>query len=540
MSSKNNYNVFNTAIEDYSIDELYNLLELEELSRENIILKVHDLNANVFKNNEHIKVFFVQAQNKLLNHLSNSDSELDYYLHNNANNNIESNPLENFSNNTAHTTDTDADTDIDADADSDADADADNKLIETYVNYSNSDNVNSNSDNVNSNSNNVNSNSDNVNSNSDNVNSNSDNVNLNSDNSNSVNSNSVNSNSVNSNSVNSNSVNSTSVETYYIHKNLYFNTSYRINKNIENALPTDCKITLTNTINNVVQCKLTSLNIRKPFLIHSTKSNNTFIVKKYNSTNQVNLEFSIVIENGYYENTTEMEDIINNKFKNTIVTTTGEIVDLLTTTYNSATINEDISTSKFMKSLTFSINKNTKISTFDLSKTYINDNSLNTKFKHYEIDFLSSYSPPYSLATILGFNNTTYDTSSNTNGIHKIIGVKTYNTLSSPIYFCFDENQSAIVETHQLLLNNNLSSDKILAKINTYKKTIETNNYIYETLDNIDNKNNVRQYSGPINMSSFTIKIIDNYGLLVQSIQEEFTFDLEIIIQATKLVNKFK
>ena len=41
-------------------------------------------------------------------------------------------------------------------------------------------------------------------------------------------------------------------------------------------------------------------------------------------------------------------------------------------------------------------------------------------------------------------------------------------------------------------------------------------------------------------MSSFTIKIIDNYGLLVQSIQEEFTFDLEIIIQATKLVNKFK
>ena len=33
------------------------------------------------------------------------------------------------------------------------------------------------------------------------------------------------------------------------------------------------------------------------------------------------------------------------------------------------------------------------------------------------------------------------------------------------------------------------------------------------------------------------IKIIDNYGLLVQSIQEEFTFDLELVIQATKLVS---
>ena len=502
MPSKNNYDVFNTSIEDYSIDELYTLLELEELSREHIILKVHDLNANMFKNNEPIKVFFLQAQDKLLNHLSNSESELDYYLHNNANNNIESNLQENFTNN------------IDADdPDHEADANAntndntnDNKLIETYVNYSNGDNsTNANSTNANSTS---------------------------------ANSTSANSTNANSTSDNLNRVDSANVETYYIHKNLYFNTSYRINKNIENALPTDCKITLTNTINNVVQCKLTSLNIRKPFLIHSTKSNNTFIVKKYNRANTVDLSFVIVIENGYYEDTTEMEDIINNKFKNTIITISGELLEY---TYNGITIPDNIkdnSDTSFINALTFSINKNTKICSFDLSKNYINDNSRNNIFKHYEIDFLSNYIPPYSLATILGFNNTTYDTSNNTNGIHKIIGPKTYNTLSSPIYFCFDENQSAIVETHQLLLNNNLSIDKILAKINTYKKTIETNNYIYETLENNDNKNNVRQYSGPINMSSFTIKIIDNYGLLVQSIQEEFTFDLELVIQATKLINK--
>jgi hypothetical protein len=487
MPSKNNYDVFNTSIEDYSIDELYTLLELEELSREHIILKVHDLNANMFKNNEPIKVFFLQAQDKLLNHLSNSESELDYYLHNNANNNIESNLQENFTNNI------DAD-DPDPEADANANTNAntnDNKLIETYVNYSNGDN-----------------------------------------------STNANSTSANSTSDNLNRVDSANVETYYIHKNLYFNTSYRINKNIENALPTDCKITLTNTINNVVQCKLTSLNIRKPFLIHSTKSNNTFIVKKYNRANTVDLSFVIVIENGYYEDTTEMEDIINNKFKNTIITISGELLEY---TYNGITIPDNIkdnSDTSFINALTFSINKNTKICSFDLSKNYINDNSRNNIFKHYEIDFLSNYIPPYSLATILGFNNTTYDTSNNTNGVHKIIGPKTYNTLSSPIYFCFDENQSAIVETHQLLLNNNLSTDKILAKINTYKKTIETNNYIYETLENNDNKNNVRKYSGPINMSSFTIKIIDNYGLLVQSIQEEFTFDLELVIQATKLINK--
>ena len=295
-------------------------------------------------------------------------------------------------------------------------------------------------------------------------------------------------------------------------------------------MPTDCKILLSNTINNVVQCKLTSLNIRKPFLIHSTKANNSFVIKKYDNTNHVDFSYSIVIENGYYEDSTEMENFLNNKFKNFNITISGNVID------NSITISEDPidnSNTNFIKALTFSINKNTKICTFDLSNSYNN-----SKFKHYAIDFLTNYVPPYSLANILGFNNIAYDTSNNTNGSQKIIGPKTYNTLSSPIFFCFDENQSAIIETHQLFLNNNLSSDKILAKINTHKGTSLTNYYIYEILDNIDNKNNIRQYSGPINMSSFSIKIIDNYGLIVQSIQEEFTFDLEIVIQATRLINK--
>ena len=81
---------------------------------------------------------------------------------------------------------------------------------------------------------------------------------------------------------------------------------------------------------------------------------------------------------------------------------------------------------------------------------------------------------------------------------------------------------------------NNLKSDKILAKINTHKGTTLNNYYIYEILDNIDNKNNIRKYNGPIHLSDFNIKIIDHFGNLVQSIDEEFTFELEVIIQETK------
>ena len=220
---------------------------------------------------------------------------------------------------------------------------------------------------------------------------------------------------------------------------------------------------------------------------------------------------------------TEMENFLNNKFANSNIYISGNIIDLSNTT--------------FVKGINFSINKNSKKCTFDLS---LSDTSFtileNANFLYYEIDFITNYITPYSLATILGFNNTKYNTSDNSIKNYKILSPKTYNTLSSPIYFCFNENQNAIIETHQLFLNNNQSSDKILAKINTYKGAKKRDYYIYEILDNIDNKNNVRQYSGPINLSDFTIKIIDNYGLLVQSIQEEFTFDLELVIQATRLI----
>jgi hypothetical protein len=66
MLSENNLKAFNTNIEDYSITELTYLLELDELSRESVILKVHDLNTNIFMNDEAIKAFFMKAQNKLL------------------------------------------------------------------------------------------------------------------------------------------------------------------------------------------------------------------------------------------------------------------------------------------------------------------------------------------------------------------------------------------------------------------------------------------------------------------------------------------
>ena len=80
----NNSN-FNTNIDDYNIEDLLNLLELNDPTKEEIIEKVEFLNNNFFNEPQHnnIRSFFFAAQNKLLN---------DFTIENNyINNNIFSN-----------------------------------------------------------------------------------------------------------------------------------------------------------------------------------------------------------------------------------------------------------------------------------------------------------------------------------------------------------------------------------------------------------------------------------------------------------------
>jgi len=253
MSYQNNLHYFNIAIEDYSISELYNLLELDEFTRENILLKVHDLTSNIFKNNEPIKQFFFEAQNKLLNHLSNNNTHnniLDNFLHANANSNIEVN--QNYINNIAYEDEDDEDDEDD--------------IEDNNTNYAN-DNVYIKDTNTNANANtnaNVNANT--------NANANAETIETNGN----IKESYVDYSKYKPIETDSGAI----IETYDVYKNLYFNTFFRSDNSVLNSIPTDCKMQLTNSLNNVTQCKLTAINIKKPFLIHTSKANNTFIIKK--------------------------------------------------------------------------------------------------------------------------------------------------------------------------------------------------------------------------------------------------------------------
>ena len=449
----------NTNLDDYSNQELEELLELpEDYTKDDVINIINFLNNNYFQNNENLNQFFENIQNRLLDNYNENHNE---------------NILPDFAN-----------------------------IIENMDNMNNNNNDDDNKDNEDDNT--------------------STNDLLTQEN----------------NSYNIYDLiqrNEEHIENYNIYNYLHFNTLFRAKNNslLETAFPaTNSNFFLSSPINNISRIKLASINIKKPYLISSSKSNNTFIIKKFATKNGVKVcDFSnsIVIEDGYYDDPKTLENYLNYNYFD-----------------NSST---DIS---FLKNIHFSINENSNKILFELSDNYLkNSSTTDASFVYFSIDFRTNYTKYYSLATILGFdfNKTSYfytsisDTCNNRLYNSKINSTYTFcNKGNSELFFCFDEFQSNIVETHKLFLNNNMSSQKILAKINCSLGTSQTNYYINETYSITDTRNDhTRQYDGVINLLNFNIKIIDYYGNIVNTnINEDFTFTLEVKINNSRLIKDKK
>ena len=159
----------------------------------------------------------------------------------------------------------------------------------------------------------------------------------------------------------------------------------------------------------------------------------------------------------------------------------------------------------------------------------------NNEVTYFKIDFFSFYTPYYSLANIFGFEiNTNNYTSSN----NKIISPYIFDSDNNDeLFFCFDEFNSNIIETHKLVLNKNISTNKILAKINTSLGN-KNNNYIINEVFSINNmrNDNIREYSGTINLSNFNMKIIDCYNNIIENMNK-IKFTLEIKMNLIKIKN---
>ncbi len=485
----NNSN-FNTNIDDYNIEDLLNLLELNDPSKEEIIEKVEFLNNNYFNEPQHnnIRSFFFAVQNKLLN---------DFTIENNyINNNI-------FSND-----------------------DSNNYLIEPMANLNN---LSETTNTLNNSIRNINLSEENIDN--DDLDNNPDN-NPDIDESellDNTNLNEVFENNNEENKITNIKINKEIVENYELYNHLHFNTLFRAKNNptLETPIPsTNSDFILSSPITNVSQIKLAALTIKKPLLISEAKFNNKLTIKKYNNANICDFSYILTINNGYYEEAKDLVTHINETLQSYIDVT-------------------NISGENFIKALNFSIDNNSKKIKFNLN---YNDIS-NTDFKYYNIDFASHYVPYYSLATIMGFvynKRSTYY-----NSISTISNNPQNNTIiTSPfsfcnignreLFFCFDEYQSNIIETHKLFLNNNMSTFKILGKINVANASSKSNYYVNEQFtSNNSRTDTIRKYNGLINLLNFNIKIIDYYGNIVNTdINEDFTFTLEARINRTRLKNE--
>lgn len=450
MTSNANLSNINTNIDEYSIEELYNLLELEEFTREEIIINVNHLTTNVFKNNEILTEFFLNAQTKLLNYLTNHNSTIDTVLHNNANNNIETNNDANdndANDNDANDNDNDNDANYN-DNDNDDNYIKDTNIKEDFEGFEGFDGLNNNQKDV------------------------------------------------------IQPLSNFVIKTVLRKKKFYFDTKQKLYSNED---PTNCKMYVQRT-NNVTKAKLISLTCKVPLLIHSSKQNNFFTIKKFVGQN-CDFSAQIIIDDGYYEESVAMAETIN-------VNIQKKANDL---------INQDSSGSKFLKDLTFSFNYLNK-SLFELSY-----NQLYYDISSYSIDFTSTANSYYALSTILGFNNS-YIINSNTINVTPIrpltiIGQKTYNTISNklPFFFCFEDNNHSIISNY-ICLKTNIIQSQVLARIAPLTCP-QTSNTLSTKFNEFNS--NVIIYNGRVNIENFTVKIIDIYGNILLSIDDDYCFEIE-------------
>ena len=421
MTSKANPTNFNTNIDDYSIEELYNLLELEEFTREQIIISVNYLTTNVFNNNETIKEFFINIQDKLLNYLTTYNSSFDNLLHANANSNIETN-------------------NDDISENEENEENEENNLKEGFSDLN-----------------------------------------------------------METNPITNDTIQPLSnfvISNVLRKKKFYFDTTQKLYPNED---PTNCKMYIQRII-NVIKAKLISLTCKVPLLIHTSKLNNFFTIQKFVGP-VCDFSAQIIIDDGYYEESIAMAETININIQKKA----------------NSLLSVDSSGSEFLKDLTFSFNYLNK-SVFELSY-----NQTSYDISYYAIDFTSTANTYYALSNILGFTSASIINSDATT--LTLTSSKPYNTISNklPFFFCFEDNNNSIISNY-ICQKANVIQSRVLARIAPLTCP-QTSNTLSTKFNEFNS--NVLLYNGRVNIENFTVKIIDIYGNILLSIDDDYCFEIE-------------
>jgi len=270
--------------------------------------------------------------------------------------------------------------------------------------------------------------------------------------------------------------------------NLNINSCFR--HNYYQSSPTDFLYNLPIEIKNVSSMRLVSIEIPNSwYLFSSKKKNNIFYISVYDKSTKVTKDYTIDIPDGNY-NFEHLEHYLN------------------TTYFYESNIDYPL---KYIK---FSINQNSLKSSFEI----IDDDILYNFSLSFSVD--TNQNVMNTAGWILGFRLAKYFNIKQltSEGLFDAGGDRyIYVSIND---FQYNNNTSNIV-----CFDSNILNEDVIAKI-----PMENGKLSLVLNDNNNNLAKIRRYNGPINLSKIQIKLLDQFGCVIDLNHMDFSMTIELQI----------
>lgn len=259
-------------------------------------------------------------------------------------------------------------------------------------------------------------------------------------------------------------------------------------------------------LNNVSELFLSQITVPVPYTISEFKKNNTFIIHDDNNS----IDHTIIIEDAYFIYKTDIDSLVN----------------YLNDEYFE---NEDNS-SNILGHIT--LTQRARASTrFYLRFELLSDPSFTTFTLKFDVD-QEPIHPEYALNKILGFYDPPYENKRVVKGLDPS-GQGIY-LVQPRLCFILDDGQVNYEQNLQINGDSILAND-ILALLYLNASDLAANDHILYGVFNItDRTQNGRKYNGFVNLTTITVKFVDNITGIIQQIplqgynRNTFSFILNI------------
>lgn len=267
------------------------------------------------------------------------------------------------------------------------------------------------------------------------------------------------------------------------------------------------KYGFNHTMNNVTSIYLSSISFPVPYTICEYKNNNKFTI----IDNSSNISYDIILYNLYLINNTDLDELKNHLNQNHFNSSASGILSQITVS--------KISVGSNRYALQFQLSNNPSYTTFSLQ--FYNQCNCNNCVENYNLNI------------ILGFNLTLYTsdiTSRDISGNGIVFKTPRF-------YMSVDDNQVNFNQSLELIGSSNLTN-YVLGTIYLNPIDLVANDHvIINYMNTTDLSQFLRNYYGPVNLNTLTIKFYDVYGVLQQLPednfnQENFHFKIKFIHSA--------